>query len=221
MELYLDTANVQEIKEFNKILVIDGVTTNPTILTRAGRDYHDTIKEIRDLLTDDQKLFVQVVSEDLDGIVEEGRKIAALKKNAFVKIPLSDAGFMAIRQLHSEGIGVLATTVFKDTQGFLAAKNGADYLAPYVNRMKDYTDGVQETISLQKMLRAYNMNTKVVAASFHYVEEARALMQNGVDALTVPTKILRQLFQHQGSYDTIKNFSKTWKDVYGETTLNI
>ena len=221
MELYLDTANVEEIRELNKILVIDGVTTNPTILTRAGRDYRDSIREIRDLLTDDQKLFVQVVSEDLEGMIEEGRKIAALKKNAYVKIPLSDNGYMAIRQLHSEGIKILATTVFRDTEGIMAARNGADYLAPYVNRMNNYCNGVKETISLQKMLRAYNMDTKVVAASFHYLDEVKQLMQNGVDALTVPTGIVRQMFRHEGSLDTIRNFSKAWKDNYNETSLDI
>ena len=221
MELYLDTAHVEDIRELNEILKIDGVTTNPSILCKEKSEYLDTIKEIASILDDEQKLFMQVISEDYEGILKEAREIAGLrKKNMYVKIPVTDAGLKAIRVLHEEGIGILATAIFTSTQAFLAAKNGADYLAPYVNRMENYGDGVEETLLLETMLINYGMPAKVIAASFKNVNQVKKLMAGGIDAVTIPVDVCKNLFHHPGTDAAVEEFTNNWEKRFGDNKLH-
>ena len=186
MEVIIDTADINEIKELDSLLNVDGVTTNPTIITRSGKTPEQALKEIIDYLKPEQKLFVQVVATDYDGIMAEARKINALRpENTYAKIPVSPAGLKACKDAKAEGLNVLSTSVYSSEQGFLAAVNGADYIAPYTNRMSNYGDGVQQVKDLIEMLRVQGLSSKVMAASLHNTNQVHELIKAGIQAITL------------------------------------
>ena len=148
-ELIIDTADLDSIRLCDEVLDVQGVTTNPTIITRTGKPAEQAIADLVAYLRPDQKLFVQVVATDFDGIMSEARHIASLRpENTYPKIPVTHAGLRAIKQCRAEGIPTLATAIYSSDAAFMAAHNGADYLATYVNRMCNYGDGVQDVIDL-------------------------------------------------------------------------
>ena len=173
MKLIIDTANAKEIKRLSEILNVWGVTTNPTIITRENKPFKEVIDEIDKVLKEEQMLFVQVISTDYESMVKEGRYIASLRKNIAVKIPVTAEGLKTIKTLHKEKIKILATAIFNANQGFVAALNGAEYLAPYVNKMSNYTDGIEETIILQEMLDANGLNSEIIAASLKNTNQVK------------------------------------------------
>lgn len=220
MKLYIDSCDIRRIALLNETLHIDGVTTNPSIISSSKRDPEAVLADLISLLDDNQKLFVQTIRTDYVGIMEEARRIAALRPaNAYVKIPVTMDGLKAIRQCKREGIGVLATAIFSADQGMLAALNGADCLAPYVNRMCNYTDGIAEVCDLMDMLRKSSMQTEVVAASFKSVNQIHALMKAGIDAVTVPCDLVFKMIGHPGTADAVDGFSNAWMDNYGRASL--
>lgn len=220
MELILDTGNIEEIKEYDQFLNVSGVTTNPTIITKSGKNPEAVIADLVDYLTADQKIFIQVVSTDFEGIMEEARYINSLRnQNMYVKIPVHRAGLQAVKACHEEGIHTLATAIYSADSGFMAAINGADYLAPYVNRMSNYGDGVAETIDLIEMLRVQNSPTKVVAASFHSVNQVHQLVRAGIQAVTVPPSVLKNIVDNPYTDIAVDEFTANWKAAYGRTTL--
>ena len=144
MELIIDSSNIEQIKELNDLLTITGVTTNPTILTKSGREAMDVVKDLCEVLSEDQLLFIQTVQTSFEGIMEEAKMISSIRnKNMYVKIPVTHEGLRAIKECKKLGIHTLATAIYTADQAFLAAMNGAEYLAPYTNRMCNYGDGVQ------------------------------------------------------------------------------
>ncbi len=216
MEFVLDTADVNAIKDLNDFLTIAGVTTNPTILTKSHKDPETVISEIIEILNPDQKFFVQVVKTDYEGIMEEARKISKLRpKNMYVKIPVTKAGLKAIKTCHEEGIHTLATAIYSAAQGFLAAANGADYLAPYTNRMCNYGDGVGEVIRLLEMLEKAGSDSKVIAASFKNCGQVNDLIEAGIQAVTVPPEVVYQMVGHPATAIAVDEFSENWKNEYG------
>lgn len=220
MELILDTGNIEEIKEYDQFLNVSGVTTNPTIITKSGKSPEAVISDLVDYLRADQKIFIQVVATDFEGIMEEARYIASLRpENMYVKIPVHRAGLQAVKACHEEGIHTLATAIYSADSGFMAAVNGADYLAPYVNRMSNYGDGVAETIDLIEMLRVQNASTKVVAASFHSVNQVHQLIRAGIQAITVPPSVLKNIVDNPHTTIAVDEFTANWKAAYGRTTL--
>lgn len=220
MELILDTADVKAIKELNELLTVEGVTTNPTIITKSGKDFDVVVKEIIDVLNEDQKFFIQVVSTTCDEIVEEAKYICSLReKNMYVKIPVTHEGLKAIKKCKELGLGVLATAIYTADQAFLAAMNGADYLAPYVNRMDNYGDGVGNVIDLIQMLKVNNMNTKIVAASFKNTRQVHELITAGIQSVTIPVDIAFAMINHPGTEIAVDEFTKNWDKAYNRTTL--
>lgn len=220
MELILDTNNIEAIHDLNQLLTISGVTTNPTIITKSHKDPMQLIEEIKNELNDDQKLFIQVVSTDFGGIMEEARAVAALRpQNSYVKIPVTHEGLKAIKQAKKEGIGVLATAIYSPDQAFLAAMNGADYLAPYVNRMDDYGDGVEAVKDLIEMLRVHQLPAKVVAASFKNTHQVHELIKAGIQAVTIPTDVVYKMIDHPGTDIAVDEFTQNWNDAYQRKTL--
>jgi len=220
MELIIDTADLDAIKELDAFLTIAGVTTNPTIITKSGKSPEQAIGDIIDYLAPDQKLFVQAVSTDFDGIVAEARRVAGLRdKNSYVKIPVTREGLRAIKAVHAEGIGVLATAIYSPEEAFLAAMNGADYLAPYVNRMCNYGDGVEAVCDLIDMLAVQGMDAKVLAASFKNVDQVHKLILAGIPAMTVGPDVIRAMVDHPGTEIAVNEFTQNWKAAYGRETL--
>lgn len=220
MELILDTADTTAISELNELLTVNGVTTNPTIITKSGRSFDEVAKEIINILNEDQKFFIQAVSTTCDEIVEEATYICNLRpKNMYVKIPVTHEGYKAIKKCKALGFGVLATAIYTSQQAFLAALSGADYLAPYVNRMDNYGDGVQDVIDLLSMLKNNDMKTKVIAASFKNTKQVHDLLKAGIPAVTLPIDVIKTMMDHPGTEIAVNEFSENWKKAYGLETL--
>lgn len=221
MEFILDTADLEAVKQLDELLTIEGVTTNPSIITKSGKTPEQVIKEFVEYLRPEQKFFVQVVSTDYEQMLEEARYICSLRpKNTYVKIPVTHNGYKAIKQLKSEGLGVLATAIYSADEAFLAAMNGADYLAPYVNRMCNYGDGIGQVLDLLQMLETQGFeNTKVIAASFKNVEQVHALIAAGIQSVTVPPEVVFTMIDHPGTKIAVDEFSVAWKEAYGRDTL--
>lgn len=221
MEFILDTADLEAVKQLDELLTIEGVTTNPSIITKSGKTPEQVIKEFVEYLRPEQKFFVQVVSTDYEQMLEEARYIWSLRpKNTYVKIPVTHNGYKAIKQLKSEGLGVLATAIYSADEAFLAAMNGADYLAPYVNRMCNYGDGIGQVLDLLQMLETQGFeNTKVIAASFKNVEQVHALITAGIQSVTVPPEVVFTMIDHPGTKIAVDEFSVAWREAYGRDTL--
>lgn len=221
MEFFIDSADVDAIRELCSFLPIDGVTTNPTIITKSGKEPERVFVELCELLTEEQKIIAQVVALDYDGILAEAEKIASIRdgKNIVVKIPVTREGLRAIPAVKAKGISVLATGIYSPDQAFWAAKAGADYLAPYVNRMCNYGDGVGQVIELVKTLARYGFAAKVCAASFKNVDQVHQLLAAGVPAITVAPDVIRAMVDHPGTAIAIDEFTANWEKAYGRTTL--
>lgn len=221
MEFILDTADLEAVKQLDELLTIEGVTTNPSIITKSGKTPEQVIKEFVEYLRPEQKFFVQVVSTDYEQMLEEARYICSLRpKNTYVKIPVTHNGYKAIKQLKSEGLGVLATAIYSADEAFLAAMNGADCLAPYVNRMCNYGDGIGQVLDLLQMLETQGFeNTKVIAASFKNTEQVHALIAAGIQSVTVPPEIAFTMIDHPGTKIAVDEFSVAWREAYGRDTL--
>ena len=219
MELFLDTADAQAVKELSETLTIAGVTTNPTIITRSGKTLERVIDEMCKTLAPNQKSFFQVIATDFDGILEETRRICALRENAYAKIPVTPAGLKAIKAAKAEGLNVLATAIYSADQAFLAAMNGADYLAPYVNRMCNYGDGVGQVADLVNMLAINGLPSKICAASFKNTEQVHDVICVGAQSVTVAPDIVWTMVKHPGTGIAVDEFSAAWEDSFGRSTM--
>lgn len=219
MELFLDTADAQAVKELSETLTIAGVTTNPTIITRSGKTLERVIDEMCKTLAPSQKSFFQVIATDFDGILEETRRICALRENAYAKIPVTPVGLKAIKAAKAEGLNVLATAIYSADQTFLAAMNGADYLAPYVNRMCNYGDGVGQVADLVNMLATNGLPSKICAASFKNTEQVHDVICVGAQSVTVAPDIVWTMVKHPGTGIAVDEFNAAWENSFGRRTM--
>lgn len=225
MKLIVDSADVEQIKDAYEHLVCEGVTTNPSILARSGRNPYEVLREIRAFLGKDADLHVQVVSTDYETILKEAEKITSvLGKNTFVKVPVTKVGVKAIKELKKKGFKVTATAVYTVAQAYLAAQAGADYVAPYVNRIYDIgNDGVAVVEEIQNVLDAGNYETKVLAASFKNVGQVTAMAELGVYAATVSPEILGKFLNNPTVDSAIDVFRADFEKLTkpGATMLDV
>ena len=212
MKLFIDTANIDDIREANLLGVIDGVTTNPTLVSKEGKDFMSIIKEICQIV--DGPISVEAVSTDSEGMLKEAREFAQVHANVVVKLPMTRDGLIATKQLATEGIRVNMTLVFSPTQALLAAKAGAAFVSPFVGRLDDIShwgmDLVEQIITIYDN---YGFETEVIVASVRnplHVVEAALL---GADIATVPFKTILQLIKHPLTDRGIEQFLKDWKKV--------
>ena len=219
-ELYLDTADLESIREIGSRVALAGVTTNPKIIAKSGLGFDEAISGICELLDPEQKLFAQVIATDVEGIIADARAIASLRPaNAIPKIPVTSAGLAAIKRLAAEGMEVLATAIYDADTAFVAALNGAAYLAPYVNRMCDLGDGVGQVCELVEMLAVQGMGAKVLAASFKNADQVHQLVLNGCPAATLPPDVCRAFAYNPYSEAATEEFGQAWEQAFGRTTL--
>lgn len=215
MELMIDSADITVIKELMDVIPIAGITTNPTILANSKKDYKQVIHELLDLLEDSQKLFVQVVSQDYTGMMKEIEYINSLRsKNIYVKIPVTKDGYKAIKKCKKMGVKVLATAIYTTEQGVLAALAGADYLAPYVNRMENYGNGIQKIEDLVAILKLQNIDSIVIAASFKNINQVNGVLKAGVSALTLPANIINEMINNSHTISAVEQFANNWRTQY-------
>ncbi len=217
MKLFLDTANIDEIAEINRWGVLDGVTTNPSLAAKEGKDFASMIKEIAAEVAGD--VSAEVVSTTADEMVDEGRKLAQIADNVVVKIPLIEEGLVATSRLSSEGIRVNVTLCFSSMQALLAAKAGATYISPFLGRLDDISmDGLNVLAEIVDIYRVQGLQTQVLAASLrhpmHVVEAARM----GAHVGTMPAKVFRQMVKHPLTDKGVETFLADWKKT-GQTIL--
>ncbi len=212
MKFFLDTAMVEEIKEAASWGLLDGVTTNPTLVAKTGRPFKEVVKEILEIV--DGPVSLETVSLDAKGMIEEGRKLAELGDNVVVKIPMTPEGLKAVQVLESEGIPTNVTLVFSPTQALLAAKAGASYVSPFVGRIDDVSgEGMKLIREIKGIFMNYEISTEIIVASIrnpmHVVEAALI----GADICTVPFKVMQSLFKHPLTDVGIKKFLEDWEKV--------
>jgi len=209
MKFFIDTANIDEIKEANDMGMVDGVTTNPSLIAKEGRDFEEIIKEICEIV--DGPISAEVVSTDTEGMVEEARKLSKIHNNIVVKIPMLVDGLKATRKLTEEGIKTNVTLVFSPLQALMAAKAGATYVSPFIGRLDDISqEGLLLVEQIVEIYSNYAFDTEIIVASIrnplHVLESA--LM--GADIATIPFNVLSKLAAHPLTDKGLKAFLDDW-----------
>ncbi|MBQ2662690.1 MAG: fructose-6-phosphate aldolase [Clostridia bacterium] len=212
MKLFVDTANVDEIRQANDMGVICGVTTNPSLIAKEGRDFVEVVKEITTIV--DGPISAEVVSLEADKMVEEAKPLAALHKNIIIKIPMCAEGLKAVKQLTKLGIKTNVTLIFSAAQALLAARAGATYVSPFLGRLDDIgTNGMILIEEIADIFKLHDIKTEIIAASIrnpiHVIDAARA----GCDIATVPYKVIAQMINHPLTDKGIERFLKDWETV--------
>ncbi|MGH7363943.1 MAG: fructose-6-phosphate aldolase [Candidatus Methylomirabilales bacterium] len=215
MKFFLDTASVKEIREGVALGVVDGITTNPSLVAKEGRLFREIVEEICRLV--DGPINLEVVGTDADTMVAEGRDLAKIHANVVVKVPMIAEGLKALRRLHLEGIKVNVTLCFSPSQALLAAKAGATYISPFIGRLDDISHvGMDVVRDILTIYRNYGYPTQVLAASLrhplHVVEAAKA----GAHVATMPFAVLQQLVKHPLTDVGLERFLSDWKKVPGK-----
>lgn len=212
MKFFIDTANVEEIKEGILMGMVDGVTTNPSLIAREGKPAMEVIKEI--LMVCDGPVSLEVIATDADGMFEEGRKLASLGSQVVIKIPMTVEGVKATRRLTSEGIAVNQTLIFSPLQALMAAKAGANYVSPFVGRLDDIAhDGMGLVEQIIQIYDNYEIETEVIVASVRHPLHVLQAALMGADIATIPFKVLAQLAQHPLTDKGLQAFLKDWERV--------
>lgn len=212
MKLFIDTANVDEIKEANDWGVIAGVTTNPSLVAKEGRDFMQVLREICSIV--DGPISAEVISTQADGMVEEAEQLAAVHPNVVIKIPMLPEGLKAVKILTQKGIKTNVTLIFSAAQALLAARAGATYVSPFVGRLDDAAnEGMQVVRDIADIFLLHDIPTQIIAASIrhpmHVIEAAKA----GAHIATVPYKVLQLMFKHPMTDIGIERFLKDWESV--------
>jgi transaldolase len=205
MKIFMDTADVAEIKELADLGIIYGVTTNPSLIAKTGRTQAEVIPEIAKLVKG--PVSAEVISIECAGMVAEARELAKISANVVVKIPCIAQGLKAVKILHAEGIRTNVTLVFSLSQALLASRAGANYVSPFIGRLDDIGEnGVQLVADMVKVFRQYALPTEIIAASIRNIDHVNAVMLAGADIATIPTKVLKQMLLHQLTDAGLKKF---------------
>jgi transaldolase len=212
MKIFLDTAEIEEIHTAARWGVLDGVTTNPSLFAKVGGSYDDVLRQICQITPG--PVSAEVVAEDIDGMLREGRHFAGLASNIVVKVAMSEAGLEAIARFAKEGIKTNCTLIFSSNQGLLAAKAGASLLSPFVGRLDDINEhGMDVVRELAAMVKVGDLHAEVLAASIRHPRHVTEAALAGAQIATVPLKILRQMIHHPLTDTGILQFRKDWDAV--------
>ncbi len=215
MKIFLDTANIDEIREAVSWGILDGVTTNPSLVAKEKRDFKELLQEICSIVDGD--VSAEVISTDFEGMVKEARELVKISDNIVVKIPLVKDGLKAVKFLRSEGIRANVTLCFSPTQAILAAKAGAYYISPFVGRLDDISsDGMNLIRQIVQIYRNYNFETKVLVASIRHPMHVVEAGLIGADVVTVPFKVLEQLIKHPLTDIGLERFLQDWEKAQAE-----
>ncbi len=217
----LDTADIDAIKHCNEFYPLAGVTTNPTIISKANTDFWKLVKEIRSIIGEDKMLHVQTTQKTADKIVEEAKLLKKeLGGDFYVKIPICEEGLKATMELKKIGIKVTMTAIFTPAQALISAKAGASFVAPYVNRLDNIIgDGTNVVAEIVEQFDLYGLDCKVLAASFKSAEQVHKCALSGCHSVTVSPEILKSVINHPMTDSAILGFDNDWKSVYGEKTI--
>jgi len=214
MKFFIDTASIDEIREAASLGILDGVTTNPSLVSKEGKDFRKLLDEILEIV--DGPVSAEVIATDYEGILKEAREYASIHKNIVVKVPLIKEGLKAVKTLSNENIKTNVTLCFSPTQALLAAKAGATYISPFIGRLDDIsTNGMELIEQVVQIYRNYSYETQVLVASvrhpLHVVEAALI----GADVCTIPFAVINKLFNHPLTDIGLNNFLSDWKKLTG------
>lgn len=217
MKFFIDTANVEDIRKANDMGIICGVTTNPSLIAKEGRDFNQVIKEIASIVDGPISGEVKATTTDAEGMIKEGREIAAIHPNMIVKIPMTTEGLKAVKVLTAEGIKTNVTLIFSANQALLAARAGATYVSPFLGRLDDIsvcgTDLIRDIV---EMFEVAGIDTEIIAASVRHPMHVTECALAGADIATVPYKVLEQMTHHPLTDQGIEKFQKDYLAVFGE-----
>lgn len=211
MKIFADTANVEDIKQINELGIIDGVTTNPTLVAREGKDWESVEKQICEIV--DGPVSAEVTASEAPAMVEQARVLSKWADNIVVKIPMTAEGLKAVKALSQEGIKTNVTLVFSAIQGLLAAKAGATYVSPFLGRLDDIgANGVELVQKLRQIFDNYGYRTEIIAASIRNYQHVEQVALAGCDIATIPAKILVKLWKHPLTDQGLVAFEKDWAE---------
>ena len=217
MRFFIDTANVEDIKKANDMGIICGVTTNPSLIAKEGRVFEEVIAEIASIVDGPISGEVKATTVDAEGMIEEGRAIAAIHPNMIVKLPMTPEGLKACKALTAEGIKTNVTLIFTANQALLAARAGATYVSPFVGRLDDISEhGVDLIAEIAEIFAVAGIETEIIAASVRTTMHVTDCALAGADIATVPYKVLEQMTHHPLTDAGIAKFQADYKAVFGE-----
>lgn len=212
MKFFLDTADMADIKKYAAWGIVDGVTTNPSIIAKEGVDLETRIKEIAEIV--DGPISAEVLATEADAMIKEGRRIAKWHKNVYVKVPMTSEGLKAVKVFSNEGIHTNVTLVFSISQAVMAAKAGATLVSPFVGRLDDISeDGMQLVTDIVHVFRTYGYDTEVLAASIRHPKHVVDAMMGGADIATMPPTLFDKLASHPLTDKGLAAFLKDWEKV--------
>ena len=215
MKLFIDTANVEEIRKANDLGVICGVTTNPSLIAREGRVFKDVVTEITTIV--DGPISAEVVSLEHEKMVEEALELAAIHKNIVIKIPMIEEGLKAVKILSAKGIKTNVTLIFSANQAILAANAGATYVSPFLGRLDDISQpGIELIRQIAEIFDIYGYDTEIIAASIRNPIHVTDCALAGADIATIPYKVIEQMTKHPLTDQGIEKFQADYKAVFGE-----
>ena len=217
MRFFVDTANVEDIKKANDVGVVCGVTTNPSLIAKEGRNFNEVIAEIASIVDGPISGEVKATTVDAEGMIAEGREIAKIHPNMVVKIPMTVEGLKAVKVLNSEGIKTNVTLVFSANQALLAARAGATYVSPFLGRLDDISQpGIDLIRQIAEIFEVAGLDTQIIAASIRNPIHVTDCALAGADIATVPYKVIEQMTKHPLTDQGIEKFQKDYKAVFGE-----
>ncbi|TJY44493.1 fructose-6-phosphate aldolase [Cohnella pontilimi] len=212
MKFFLDTGNIEEIKRIVKLGLVDGVTTNPSLIAKEGRVFKEVIQEITSIVSG--PVSAEVISLEVDGMLKEAHEIAEWAPNVVIKLPMTEAGLEATHRLAQEGIKTNVTLIFSVAQGLMAAKAGATYISPFVGRLDDIgVDGMQLIRDLREILDLYGLRSEIIAASIRGIGHVEQAALAGAHIATIPGSLLPSLWKHPLTDVGIERFLKDWEKV--------
>ncbi len=217
MKFFIDTANVEDIRKANDMGVICGVTTNPSLIAKEGRDFTEVIKEITSIVDGPISGEVKATTVDAEGMIKEGREIAAIHPNMIVKIPMTVEGLKAVKVLAAEGIKTNVTLIFSANQALLAARAGATYVSPFLGRLDDISSpGIELIENIVQIFGNYDISTEIIAASIRNTVHVTECALAGADIATVPYAVIEQMTKHPLTDQGIVKFQEDYRKVFGD-----
>lgn len=212
MKFFIDTANIDEIKDVNSWGIIDGVTTNPSLIAKEGRNFEEVVKEITGIV--DGPISAEVVSLEAEGMLDEGRELAKIHENIVIKVPMTKEGLKAVKQFSEENIKTNVTLVFSASQALMAAKAGATYVSPFLGRLDDISsNGIKLIEDISNIFAIYDIDTEIIAASIRHPMHLVDCALTGADIATIPYKVFNQMLKHPLTDSGIESFLKDWETV--------
>lgn len=212
MKFFIDTANMDEIREANALGILDGVTTNPSLVAKEGVSFHDRLREITDEVSG--SVSAEVIAEDAEGMIEEGKELAAIAPNITVKVPMTLEGLKAVKAFSDLNIKTNVTLIFNANQALLAARAGATYVSPFLGRLDDIGhDGMELVSTIAEIFETHDIKTEIIAASIRHPLHVTDAALHGAHIATVPYKVLGSLVKHPLTDQGIERFLKDWENA--------